>query len=238
MTAFKNCTNLKKAIIPESVKVIRYGAFTDCINMKQEVTIKSGVELGKTEKGYFESAFAGSGITKLIVEDEVKIPLREGTNCPNLKEIEIGDNVTIDGAYGTFNNCPELTTVKMGKNIKITDMWSNMTLFKNCPKLENVTVESLSEIAASAFVGTGPALKGDIVINEGVTTIGTSAFEGCTNITSVSIPNTVTNIGDRAFYNCTGLGKINVNMTKTEWEAVTKGSNWNTNVTAEIVFLK
>ena len=238
LTAFKNCTNLKKAIIPESVKVIRYGAFTDCINMKQEVTIKSGVELGKTEKGYFESAFAGSGITKLIVEDEVKIPLREGTNCPNLKEIIIGDNVTIDGAYGTFNNCPELTTVKMGKNIKITDMWSNMTLFKNCPKLENVTVESLSEIAASAFVGTGPALKGDIIIEEGVTTIGTSAFEGCTNITSVSIPNTVTNIGDRAFYNCTGLGKINVNMTKTEWEAVTKGSNWNTKVTAEIVFLK
>ena len=109
---------------------------------------------------------------------------------------------------------------------------------KTSPKLENVTVESLSEIAASAFVGTGPALKGDIIIEEGVTTIGTSAFEGCTNITSVSIPNTVTNIGDRAFYNCTGLGKINVNMTKTEWEAVTKGSNWNTKVTAEIVFLK
>ncbi len=236
LTAFKNCTNLKKAIIPESVKVIRYGAFTDCINMKQEVTIKSGVELGKTEKGYFESAFAGSGITKLIVEDEVKIPLREGTNCPNLKEIEIGDNVTIDGAYGTFNNCPELTTVKMGKNIKITDMWSNMTLFKNCPKLENVTVESLSEIAASAFVGTGPALKGDIVINEGVTTIGTSAFEGCTSITSVSIPSTITTIGSTAFYNCTGLETINVDMTEAKWNAVTKGSNWNRNVNAKIVF--
>ena len=41
-----------------------------------------------------------------------------------------------------------------------------------------------------------------------------------------------------AFYNCTGLETINVDMTETEWAAVSKATAWNTNGTAEIVWLK
>ncbi len=35
-----------------------------------------------------------------------------------------------------------------------------------------------------------------------VTSIGGSAFYGCTGLTSVTIPNSVTSIGYNAFYNC------------------------------------
>ncbi len=232
--AFNNCTSMQRATIPESVKKIGEGAFRNCSNMKQEITIKTGTELGK----YTSAVFAGSGITKFVAEDGIVIPLCEGNNCPNLKEIEIGNNVTIYEDYGTFNNCPELETVKIGKETKITSNWTQPPLFQNCPKLNSVTVESLSEIANNAFKSAGPALKGDIIIEEGVTTIGTSAFEGCTNITSVSIPSTVTEIKSKAFENCKALKTININMTEEEWKAVTKGSNWNTNVTANIVFKK
>ena len=43
-----------------------------------------------------------------------------------------------------------------------------------------------------------------------VTGIGYSAFSGCTNITSITIPNSVTNIGDRAFYGCEGMTSVTI----------------------------
>ena len=41
-----------------------------------------------------------------------------------------------------------------------------------------------------------------------VTRIGADAFERCTGLTEVTIPNSVTEIGGFAFYGCTGLKSI------------------------------
>ena len=43
-----------------------------------------------------------------------------------------------------------------------------------------------------------------------VTSIGQSAFGGCTGLTSIEIPNSVTSIGESAFHGCTGLTSIEI----------------------------
>ncbi len=43
-----------------------------------------------------------------------------------------------------------------------------------------------------------------------VTSVGTSAFEGCSNLQSVTLPSSVTSIGTDAFYGCIKLGSINL----------------------------
>ena len=57
--------------------------------------------------------------------------------------------------------------------------------------------------------------KGAITIpskidGKSVTSIGPSAFYGCSGLTSITIPNSVTSIGNGAFNGCTGLTSINV----------------------------
>ncbi|MBU5461717.1 leucine-rich repeat protein [Lachnoclostridium sp. MSJ-17] len=49
-----------------------------------------------------------------------------------------------------------------------------------------------------------------VIIEDGVTYIGSYAFYGCTGLTSVTIPDSVTSIGSNSFYGCTGLTSITI----------------------------
>ena len=63
-----------------------------------------------------------------------------------------------------------------------------------------------------------------VSLPEGLTSICTSAFHGCANLTEVVIPDTVTAIGDNAFAGCDGLTDVYYAGTQADWEAITFGT--------------
>lgn len=53
-----------------------------------------------------------------------------------------------------------------------------------------------------------------------VTTIEIYAFSDCTNLTSVTIPNSVTTIGHSAFWCCSNLKDVYYSGTETQWNNI------------------
>ncbi len=51
-------------------------------------------------------------------------------------------------------------------------------------------------------------IQGDIVLNESITEIPSSAFQYCSGITTVQLPTNIVSIGDGAFNSCTNLNEI------------------------------
>jgi hypothetical protein len=63
--------------------------------------------------------------------------------------------------------------------------------------------DSLTSIGASAFFGCSELIA--ITLPPKLTSIGASAFHGCSGLTAIALPEGLTSIGDYAFYGCSEL---------------------------------
>ena len=96
-----------------------------------------------------------------------------------------------------------------------TDMpnYNTNNSYYNCPwyykrsQIKKVVIENgVTSIGERAFEGCSSLTS--ITIPNSVTSIGNSVFQGCTNLTSVTIPNSVTSLGRSVFSNCSSLTSV------------------------------
>ena len=118
-----------------------------------------------------------------------------------------------------FNENESITSVFIPKSIISIDLFA----FTNCTNLTSVIISDIAAWCNISFANqwSNPLyyaknlyLDGDLitelVIPDGVTSIGNCAFWGCSSFTSVTIPDGVTNIGEGAFAYCTALTSVTI----------------------------
>ena len=117
-----------------------------------------------------------------------------------------------------FDNCYKLTSVTIPNSV--TSIGN--AAFSGCSGLKKVIVKDIAAWCGIKFGGleSNPLYYAkhlysdedteitNLVIPNSVTSIGDTAFYGCSGLTSVTIGSGVTSIGREAFWNCSGLKKV------------------------------
>ena len=226
--AFMGCSGLKSISIADNISGIGASAFQDCINLKSVNINMSGYKTLGVE------AFSGcTSLTSLVLNGDIHFSERSFKGCSSLKSITISSSyidmeafancsgltsvTLLEGVKGIYNDafygCSSLTSLNIPSSIEYIEP----TAFSHCSNLRSIEVDKDNSVYDSrnncnAIIETesNELIFGTqaTVIPNSVTAIGNYAFDGCSNLTSITIPNSVTSIGCFAFGGCSSLTSV------------------------------
>lgn len=249
MGLFGICMELESLVIPNNITTIESDVFVGCLGLTS-IEIPNSVEsLG----GY---AFSGCDNLETVILSEKLTVIEDGTftNCPNIKNIyfnsttppSIGGSSTIDSSTPTcYIPCGTLEAYEASDWAKVASELKelcNNTIIYTSLNGKIVTPYAKDAFGANIISNTyengqgiitfdGPVTSiGDfafyecsqlwtITLPESVTSIGNSAFDQCVMLSSINLPESITSIGSQAFFYCIALNEITIpmNVTSIEW---------------------
>ncbi len=184
-----NRKNIKNVIINNGVTSIGKYAFEGCSNLTSITIPNSVTSIGMSAFYYCTS------LTKITIPDSVtSIESFAFGRCTSLTSITIPNSVT-SIRYGAFHCCTSLTSINVDSNNE-KYMSDNGVLYT---KDKKTLIQYPSKKEGTEYL-----------ILQGVESIGNYAFKYCSNLTSITIPNSVTSIGDSAFNDCRSLTSITI----------------------------
>lgn len=224
---FRGKKNIKKVVIPSSVRAIGFEAFRACYAL-EEIVIPDTVEyIG-------DDAFEHCTSLKSIDYPPLEfIPVGVFANCTALTEFVIPETVKAIGSYA-FGSCTSLSSVTLNEGLKqigysafsksyiggngypaITELDLPESLeyigdyaFR-CSSLDKIEIPAkVKEIKSYAF---SESEISELTLNEGLEIIGDCAFSNCRNLQTVDFPDSVKSIGKNAFECCENIYRVEFN---------------------------
>ena len=208
--AFWNCTSLTSVTIGDGVTSIGDRAFRDCTSL-------TSVTIGNSVTSIGSYAFDDTPYYNNFPDGEVylgKVLYEYKGNMPANYTANVKDG-TVSISPDAFSYCYSLTSVTIPDSV--TSIGDDA--FRDCSALETITVDSGNSVyhsAGNCIIETATktliqGCKNSVIPDDGsVTSIGHDAFNYCTSLTSVTIPDSVRSIGEYAFSGCYSLTSVTI----------------------------
>lgn len=231
--AFKDCEDVARVTLPNTLTSIGYRAFYGCRNMSAITLSNALAEIGVEAFNYC------TGLIKVYIPASVK-QIGDGAFWHNwaLKSITVdlvnadyGDVNGIlfsknwtrliaypagktDGTYtlpastttigtGAFCSCKDLVSIVLPKNLVEIRRYA----FQECTRLNTILIpKSVDVLEAGTFSGCSEL--NSVQFPQSMKRIGNRAFENCTDLVNITIPDGVESIGDNSFAGCTELKSV------------------------------
>lgn len=233
--AFENCENLATIELPDTVEYVGADAFlgTSLMNNKENWSNNALIiehvliAVDKEYNGVFsvpdgirtiaDYAFAHVKVTEVVTPDSL---MHVGFNCfwdcQELVKVSLGKSVSTLGR-GPFRMCNKLETITVhedNENFAVSDgvLYNHqLSSVVKCPQMTPGRVilpYTIKKINAYAFEWCTEMES--IEIPEGCVFIGNSAFSTCENLTDVVLPETLEYIDTSAFSYCNSIESISI----------------------------
>lgn len=233
--AFRNCEKLNMITIPDTIEYVGEGAFagTDFYNnnenwvnntlavehvliaVNEECTGNFVVHEGI--KSIADRAFSHSKITEVFTPSSLeKIGQDAFWDCQNLLKVTLSKNVDAlgRGPFRACNNLQEIIVHEDNESYAVVDgvlFDKQLSAVIRCPEAKEGAISlphSVKRINAYAFEWCTKITS--VEIPEGCVFIGNAAFSTCENLSYVTLPELLEYIDNSAFAYCNSLESVNV----------------------------
>ena len=194
--AFENCSKLKKVTFPKTLTTIDSYAFYYASSLYQIFIPKSVTTINK-------SAFSYIGSHPYACIEAQELPSGWSSDWASSVTYYLGSIKIVDTDEYTYVY-RSLYGDKTASILRLTEATSELLDFTAPTQIEDATD---IRVAPYLFINNKYIRNVDLT---GVTRIGTSAFESCTNLQTVTFSESLTLIGNCAFEYCSSLKEVDL----------------------------
>ena len=206
--AFYNNAMVTSLTVKNPIERIAYRAFCNASNLKNVTFYNKGEGIDFIDTLAFSDCRSLESID-LSNSSITEIPENAFSNCTSLKTVKLPSTVT-KIADDAFANCKKLEEIQGLSNCKISEIGTDA--FAGCYNLKTFDISSATITSLPDTICSNMYALTSIHLPKTLTSIGTSALEGCKKleeITGISDCK-LTSIGANAFASCSALKEVDL----------------------------